>query len=453
MDVSFAAGNSGQPSQVTGVGRVITELARQITHFSDLTVSSVGCFGGDWNPIFTDVQTGRWVEQVLGGSPPFRPCYKSRLGISGRFSSFYADWSLRGTVNRDHRRSSWCRTLNLLTRSLRRLLEADSRPGVGFEDVDVFISTFRPPPRWLPADLPRVVFIYDVYPLHFPQEAGLSVTGMLEQVLGSIVPSRDIIMVNSNFTRDDFCKLTGYPPDRVHVAYLAADERFKPVTDSISIERVRKKYQIGKQPYCLSVANPQPRKDLNTAIRAFAAAARAMPEWDGQMVLAGNPMAGWGYESVRATIAEFPELANRILSIGTVAEEDLPTIYSGALTLIFPSRFEGFGLPVLEAMSCGVPVISSNATSLPEVGGNAPIYCAPGDVDVFARAVVSLARDSARCKQMREAGLGQAARFSWNQAADRVRDAILHAVGEPLELQPSNVGDDGVFRGQRNALN
>ena len=128
---------------------------------------------------------------------------------------------------------------------------------------------------------------------------------------------------------------------------------------------------MGGEPFLLSVSNPQPRKNIPLLIRSFYIALRRLPSWEGNLVLVGDPKAGWGVEVIQEEIDKEPELAKRVIRAGAVSDEDLGPLYNACEVFLFPSTFEGFGLPVLEAMQCGAPVICSNSSSLPEVAGDA----------------------------------------------------------------------------------
>jgi glycosyltransferase involved in cell wall biosynthesis len=418
FDVSFAAGSAGRPRVVTGVGRVITELFQRLVQFPDLDVKAVGCFGNDWNPVSTSLLAERWAADTVSGDSVSMSSYRSITGLSRSL----AEWQVRLESSRENGCKLSVKGIGL--RALRRLLRFDARLKIDSSNTDIFFLSFKPAPSGLSSSVPRLVYIYDLYPLRFPESCGPAVVGNLQSILDDLDAKRDVVVSISEFTKQDFCEATGFPEDRVVVSPLAADEKFQPSNNPGSIERCRIRYQLDERPYLLSVANPQPRKNLVTAIRAFAQAAHEMPQWDGTLVLAGNPDAGWRTEMVDDVIREYSSIAGRVLRTGAVDDADLPTLYSGATAFLFPSTFEGFGLPVLEAMQCGTPVICSNTTSLPEVVDDAAITCDPLDVGQFAESIKRLVSSPSDRERYAKAGFARSKKFSWRRTAECVHTSI-----------------------------
>jgi glycosyltransferase involved in cell wall biosynthesis len=165
-------------------------------------------------------------------------------------------------------------------------------------------------------------------------------------------------------------------------------------------------------PFVLSVGTLEPRKNHLRLVRSFGRILPAHPEL--RLVLVGGK--GWLYEDVTAEVARLG-LQDRVVFSGFVADADLPAVYTLASIFAFPSLYEGFGLPVLEAMACGTPVVCSNASSLPEVAGDAAILVDPTDVDTLARALHQALSDQPGRQVMQTRGQAQAARFTWSAAA------------------------------------
>jgi glycosyltransferase involved in cell wall biosynthesis len=197
---------------------------------------------------------------------------------------------------------------------------------------------------------------------------------------------------------------------------LAAPAHFGPVTHDKELQRVRHTYGIDGD-YVLSVGSIQPRKNLVRLIKAYAAlrGARAGNKCP-KLVIVGK--CAWLYdETLRAL--EQTGVEDSVVLTGYVPEPDLPALYSGALCFIYPSYFEGFGLPPLEAMKCGAPVIVGNATSLPEVVGEAALKVDPFDVSAIAAAMDQLINNSELRAELRVKGLARAKMFDWNDTAQR----------------------------------
>jgi glycosyltransferase involved in cell wall biosynthesis len=203
-------------------------------------------------------------------------------------------------------------------------------------------------------------------------------------------------------------------PERISVIPLSAGAHFRPIVNQEELQRVRQTYGI-KGEYMLSVGAIQPRKNLGRLIAAYARLRRAKPEVKlPKLVLAGK--CGWLYNETFRAIKEL-ELSEAVIVTGYVPENDLPALYSGALCFIYPSYFEGFGLPPLEAMQCGVPVIAGDRTSLPEVVGDAGILIDPYDVDALAAALEKVVSDSNLRSELSVKGLARAKLFEWRETA------------------------------------
>jgi glycosyltransferase involved in cell wall biosynthesis len=216
----------------------------------------------------------------------------------------------------------------------------------------------------------------------------------------------------------------GADEKKITVVYEAAGAAFRPA-DAATIQAARQRYGIGSE-YILFVGTIEPRKNIPFLLQAYA---RMKEMWQGsatmpQLVLAGKK--GWLCESIFTVLNDL-ELGSSVVQTGGVPIDDLPALYSGACLFVMPSLYEGFGLPVLEAMSCGTPVVCSDVSSLPEVAGNAAMLVSPQDMVGLAAAMQHLCQDEALRGQMRVQGLERAAGFSWERAA-RETVAVYEAV-------------------------
>lgn len=431
VDVSFIASLHERDKPVTGIGRVMAQLLSRLVTSSALDVSLVGCFEGDSEPIETSKKAQRWATQSHEYSARFCP---TRPRLNRNMSWLYSwQFKLKERVNHSDpgkQSNGWrigqfvgYRVLGLISRLISFELD---RPAPS--NRSVYLATYWPPPQWLPQKLPRVIILYDVYPILFPVMCDPVLTSMMKSLFRSLDAKRDSVVCISAFTKDQFCKLTKFPQDRVFVAPLAADSHFKPTADTQRATIVRKRYGIEEFPYLLVVANPQPRKNINVAIEAFFEIAGDALHKDLRLVIAGNANAGWGDDDLHSQISKRPEFAERVCRIGSVSEADLPVIYSSALLFIFPSTYEGFGLPVLEAMQCGTPVICSNTTSLPEVVDDAAILFDPQSPTQLAQAIRTLANDVAIRQRLSRVGKARATEFTWDRTAAQVLKAIRFTV-------------------------
>lgn len=218
------------------------------------------------------------------------------------------------------------------------------------------------------------------------------------------------IIADSEHTRGDLQRLLGVPGERITVIHLAADERFQPISDPAVRADVRDRYDLPPS-FILYVGTLEPRKGLDTLVNAYASLADEFPH---ALVIAGKK--GW-YTLPLFRQIEALGLRYRIRFTDYVDDADLPVVYSLADLFVFPSRYEGFGLPPLEAMACGVPVISSNAASLPEVVGDAGMLVPPDNVEALAAAMRQVLVDDALRANLRARGLARAGRFSWDETA------------------------------------
>jgi glycosyltransferase involved in cell wall biosynthesis len=299
---------------------------------------------------------------------------------------------------------------------------ADAASGV---DILHSPSTPLPPPsaRRSPA---RFLTVYDLSYLRFPDLYGPAYRRTSMAAIHSLRPG-DRLITTSRFIRDELCERGVASADRIHVVPLAAHPSlFSPCTDAETLDTVRRRYGIPEGPYVLSVNSPDPRKNVPQAIHAFARAAREGRDVLSSLVLTGS--AGNGSDRIHQAIAEYPGLDGRIVLTGHVPDDDLAPLYSGARVFVYPSIYEGFGLPPLEAMQCGTPAITSNTSSLPEVVGDGGVMVPPGDVDALAGAMLDLARDTDRRRCLQRRALAQASRFSWELSTATTLDAYRAAL-------------------------
>jgi len=251
--------------------------------------------------------------------------------------------------------------------------------------------------------------------LHFPDTFTPSLVAYLNKVVPRSVKRASHVLADSEATKSDLLQAYDVPAEKVTVLYSGVSNDFRPVSDKLLLRHVQQKYGIGERSYVFSVSTLQPRKNYQMLIRAFKMVAARRPHI---LVIAGGK--GWLYEQIVDEIAH-QELEGRVLLVGFAADEDLPALYSGASLFAYPSVYEGFGLPLLEAMACGVPVLNSSASCLPEVAGDATVQLSPHDQQAWSEAMVSLLEDSPRRASMVAAGFLQARRFTWARAAQELR--------------------------------
>ncbi len=436
-DVSFAVPQPGMQPVMTGVGRVIQELLRCLRVDPNLDLRVTGGFGGDWNPMITSLSVEKWASSVL--VPPIKALkgYRAHSSVGERAAEVLYRFQERANRAGEKVSSARRKLRTLRLAALRRIAHSSVDWGVGRDDIDVFHSTFRSPPDWLSPAVPRVITIHDVIPLRFRAEYDAVTLGTLESVIASLNPKRDFVTAVSQYTKEDFCDLSRFPAERVIVAPLSAGDRFRPITSESLLAEVRGSYKLADKPFLLSVSNPQPRKNIPLLIRSFYSVLRRLPSWDGNLVLVGNVKAGFGVKAIQEEIEKEPALRSRVIWAGGISDEHLCCLYSACEAFLFPSTLEGFGLPVLEAMQCGAPVICSNTSSVPEVAGDAAILVDPKDEAAVANAIFDLLSNPARRHELTALSPRRAAKFSWKASAEKVAEAYGMAVKLEREAQGS----------------
>jgi glycosyltransferase involved in cell wall biosynthesis len=264
------------------------------------------------------------------------------------------------------------------------------------------------------------VTVHDLAFLKYSDQVTAKRYQYLHRMIRSSVKRADVVLVPSQATRGDVIETFDIEPGHVKVTPLGVDPRFQPApAEAISVARA----SFGLQnPYILTVGTLEPRKNLPALVRAFATLRDDVPH---DLVLAGPD--GWLMDEIEATIQE-SGIQERVRRIGFAEDEALTALYSGADVVAIPSLYEGFGLPVLEAMATGAPVLTSNLSSLPEVAGDAAILVDPTRIDAIADGLRRILESDTLRNQLRAAGPQQAARFTWEQTAKRTRDAYQSIV-------------------------
>ena len=277
--------------------------------------------------------------------------------------------------------------------------------------VDVLHVQFTAPPF---CPCPFVVSIHDLSFEHLPQTFKRRSRTQLRLTVRHSARRAARILSLSEHTRSDIVETYGIEPDRIEAIPLAAPDHFRMVIDKRELQRVRHNYGI-EGDYILSVGSIQPRKNLARLIKAYAqlrgdCSADKLPK----LVLAGK--CAWLYDETLRALDQ-AGVKDSVILTGYVPESDLPALYSSALCFVYPSYFEGFGLPPLEAMKCGAPVVVGNRTSLPEVVGDAGLTVDPFDVDAIAGAIRRLLNDSALRAELSQKGEERASAFTWRETA------------------------------------
>jgi alpha-1,3-rhamnosyl/mannosyltransferase len=263
-------------------------------------------------------------------------------------------------------------------------------------------------PYVLPA--PTVLTAYDLIPLRYPRYYSARERCAFRMAMGLSLATARLVCTVSHSTAADLQRYWRVPQDRLRVVPAAVDAAFSTRSPS-AVAAVRLAYRLPER-YVLYFGSNKPHKNLVRLVESWKRVAPRHP--DVALVVAGH----WEerYPQARARVAELG-LEDRVIFLGPAPDAHLPALYSGAELFAFPSLYEGFGLPVLEAMACGAPVICLNTSSLPEVAGDAAILVDPSDADGLSEAILRALADGELRQELRRRGFAQAARFSWGEAS------------------------------------
>ncbi|GAC1476659.1 MAG: glycosyltransferase family 1 protein [Ktedonobacterales bacterium] len=277
------------------------------------------------------------------------------------------------------------------------------------------IPHFAPP--LVTHGIPTVVTIHDVINLRLPAYRASPTASAYGQLVGRATKQATLVITVSEYSKRDIMETLGLPADRIRVIAPAPSPQFRRVLDAQRLRAVRERYGLSER-FVFYVGGLDQRKNISTLVGAFAAAYHEVGNRDLQLFVAGNPdrlgssplFPDWRPLAARLGVAE------QVLC-AYVAEEDLPLLYSATSCFVYPSLYEGFGLPPLEAMACGAPVVSSERTSLPEVVGSAGILVNPEDPDALGAAIKRVLTSRELSDDLRARALARVKQFSWDQAA------------------------------------
>jgi glycosyltransferase involved in cell wall biosynthesis len=255
--------------------------------------------------------------------------------------------------------------------------------------------------------------VHDLSFIRDPQAALPVLRAYLNRVVPRSVARATHVIADSHATRDDLVALFGTAPEKVSVIYSGVNAQFRPITDPAALSAVRQRYQLGPSAFVLAVGTLQPRKNYARLIQAVA----RQPDAALRLVIVGGK--GWLYDEIFAEVVR-SGMEQRVTFTGFAADDDLPALYSAARVVAYPSTYEGFGLPILEAFACGTPVVTSNVSCLPEVAGGAALLADPTDVDALAAALHQAASDEALRARLIALGHARAVEFNWDKAAQQL---------------------------------
>jgi glycosyltransferase involved in cell wall biosynthesis len=280
------------------------------------------------------------------------------------------------------------------------------------DGVDIFQSSDVL--LWRQPGALNVITVYDLSALLFPEYHTARNRELQERKHRFVHEEADVVIAISEATKRDVVTHLNVPAERVEVVYGGVDAAMRPIEEPEAVARALAPLGLDPGGYILHVGTIEPRKNLVRLVEAYSLAREASPSAFPRLALVGAK--GWDFEGVFERVDALG-LQDQVLFTKRVGRSLLPFVYNGAVLFVYPSVYEGFGLPILEAMACGLPVIASRTSSLPEIVGHAGVLIDPLDVEELARAIVDLLSDEGRRLELREAGLARARQFSWQRAA------------------------------------
>lgn len=360
---------------------------------------------------------GRYVDSLVSGLLKVAPgnkyylydgpldnalCRMKRLSTDPATLAGFTDLSRFAVPTLTAKRTLAALSGYLTGRCTRALDEVDVFWGPGFKGV--YRASFK-----------TVITVADMAHEYYPQSIPRALAGFMKHRLPQQLRRADTIIAISENTKADIIKFHNIDASKIEVIYPGVGTEFSPVTDPETLAAVTRRYRL-PQHYILYVGAVQPRKNVESLIVAAAGLQRTH-----KLVIAGGVQ--WNSDGIGALI-DRTGVRDRVVFTGYVRDCDLPAIYCMATAFVMPSLYEGFGLPILEAMACATPVVTSNTSSLPEAAGTAAILVDPQSTEELSIAVNSIIDDTQLQAKLKEKGLKQAANFSWTKSAQQMLDTF-----------------------------
>lgn len=262
-----------------------------------------------------------------------------------------------------------------------------------------------------------VITLHDVIPYRMPETSSERYLKLFNETLPNIVSNCDGIITVSNYSKDDIVKAFNFPKDKIFVTYLASEDIYTPIDKSLCKSLIKEFYSINED-YILYVGGFSPRKNIIGLIEAFSMLLKLYKK-DIKLIIAGKQ--GKSYALYKKRCEEL-NIENKVIFPGFIPLEHLPYLYNGCEAFVYPSFYEGFGLPPVEAMACGVPVIASNTTSIPEVVGDAALLVDPYNIDQLCGSIYKVLLDNKLKESLILKGLVRSSELNWNKTA---KDTII----------------------------
>jgi glycosyltransferase involved in cell wall biosynthesis len=397
-----------------GVSRTIEGLLLELLKITEIDLKIVNT--GGQSPPLTIVSGNLYAKNVHGSSFTIDNNFNSKFIPKIVYQSLFTAYCHLHRLKSDHNQPALIKAFWKFWRE-NMIVSQDTFYTFNPANYDlIHITSIRSPLKELTGTLPRLITIYDLFQIQSNQYKNTSRENFFQNFINNIDLQKDWITCISEYTRQEFLEYTGMSTDRVFTNLQGANEQFYPVIDTEMIQLTRQHYSIPDGDYFLCVASYlDPRKNVPFLIQNFIKLITEQPNLDINLVIVGS----LSYKSPEliTLIEELKEYKNRVNFTGFVPDQDLRVLYSGATAFVFPSLREGFGIPVLEAMQCGTPVITSNVTSLPEIAGDAAILINPLDSDELCQAMLNLLSNNDLRDRLKQKGIERAKQFSWSKCA------------------------------------
>ena len=430
-DITILGRSQNNERGKTGIFRVVENLAEELVLVQDCTTSFCQAEQGD--AILNSLE-------YLKTKPKFNNILFSKVD---NFDKFYKTFY--------YNKQSALKKILLNTKTTPFLKKASNRIEFSFlsyidqiffinknfinpvdlKNSDIYHSPFLPISTKIrnQKNIKSFITIHDLIPLLYPKYFNRGSVDLMNRILNSITKDTWVLCVSES-TKSDLLNYMGNRVDanKVFVTHLGASTLFYRNTDSFESARIRIKYGIGETPYILSVCTLEPRKNIDQTIRAFAQLLKQQHISDLNLVLVGTK--GWDFDNIFSEIAKDKDVSKKIIITGYIDDEDLASVYSNAMMFVYPSMYEGFGLPILEAMKCGVPIVASNTSSIPEVVGDAGILVDPNNQIELASAILSVYENNTLREELTSKSLEQANSFSWSKCCEETVSSYKIAISQ-----------------------
>lgn len=304
--------------------------------------------------------------------------------------------------------------------------QTGARQTISRDALDLYWAPTQLFPRALPRDIPKVLTVHDMVWHLYPETMDRRLYWTFRLFMKQSLRSADKIIAVSETTAADLNERLGVPRDKISVCYAGVDEAFRPIDRTYAAQEIARKHGTSTD-YICSVGTVEPRKNLITLIDAMRIlkSAHGFPY---QLLIAGA--SGWKNSNIYGQVERLGMTEREVKFLGHIADEDLPLLYSGAQLFVFPSLYEGFGIPLIEAMACGTPIVASSARPVPEVVQNAAVLVDPHSASEFARAILHVAESGGLRQSLAQQGLSRAGAFRWQSAAERVLGVLQSVSGQ-----------------------